>query len=122
MKRTYHSYDKWEDVKNGILDNGFSEIETEELTNKAKRLLCNSKMFYETALKVITEWTYASEQHLSNTSRNRQAWLGQASCCMKYKVPEHITKYAWRMMTLKQQERANRIADDVIMLWEERYA
>ena len=122
MKQLYHHYDKWEDVKNGILDNEFNEIETEALTFKAKELLCDSKEFYKVALEVIRNWVYSSEQHLSNRSRNRQAWIGQASCCYKYKIPEHITKYAWRLMTKEEQDKANYIADGIINLWEKQNA
>ena len=123
MKQLYHPYQLWEDTKNGIhVTEGFTEKQTERLTIKAKKLLCNPKEFYKTALNVIRNWKYASEQHLSNKSRNRQAWIGQASCCYKYKVPEHITKYAWRMMTLEEQDTANHIADVIIKKWEEKNA
>ena len=122
MKRIYHHYNLWEDCKNGILENNFSELEEEELTIKAKELLCDKEEFYKIALKVITEWKYSSEQNLSNTSRNRQAWIGQASCCYKCKVPEYITKYAWRLMTFEEQEQANRIADKIISIWEDKNA
>ena len=122
MKQIYHHYSKWEDVKNGILKNGFDEKTTEELTQMAKSLLCDSDEFYKFAKKVINEWEYASEQHLSNKSRNRQAWIGQATCCYRYGVPEYITKYAWRMMTKEEQDEANYIADGIIKLWEERNA
>jgi hypothetical protein len=118
MKQIYHHYELWEDVKNDILKDGFSEIEAEKLTLKAKSLLCNPKEFLKIANEVIIEWKYASEQHLSNKSRNRQAWLGQASCCFKYKVPEYITKYAWRLMTFEEQKKANEIADIIIKKWE----
>jgi len=122
MNRIYHPYNLWEDVENGILKNGFNELETEELTEKAKSLLCNSKEFYEVAKKVIENWIYSAEQNLSNTSRNRQAWIGQSSCCYKHKVPEYITKYAWRLMTKEEQDEANKIADKIIKLWEEKNA
>lgn len=122
MKQLYHPYHLWEDVKAGILGEDFTEKQTEKLTFKAKKLLCNPEEFYETAVKVISNWKYASQQHLSNKSRNRQAWIGQASCCYKYKVPEHITKHAWRLMTKEEQDEANYIADGVIALWEKQNA
>ena len=122
MKQLFHHYSKWEDVENGILKNGFDEEKTEELTHIARGLSCNSKLFYDIALEVVINWKYSSEQHLSNRSRNRQAWIGQASCCYKYGVPEYITKYAWRLMTFEEQKEANSIADEIIKLWEEKYA
>jgi len=118
MKRIFHHYKKWEDCKNGILEKGFSEKETEDLTFKAKKLLCNPDEFYLIGLRIIHYWKYSCEQHLSNKSRNRQAWIGQASCCYKDKVPEYITKYAWRLMTKEEQDNANKMADKIIELWE----
>ena len=122
MKQIFHPYNLWEDCKNGILKKGFSEKEEERLMEKAKTLLCNPKKFYKVGLLVISNWKYSSEQNLSNKSRNRNAWIGQASCCYAYNVPEYITKYAWRMMTLEEQKEANAIAQDIILLWEEKYA
>lgn len=122
MKQIYHNYLLWEDVKNGILEDNYNEYETEDLTFKAKELLCSPEDFAEIATRVIKNWKYASEQHLSNKSRNRQAWLGQASCCYKWRVPEYITKYAWRMMTKEEQDKANHIADLIIKAWEEENA
>lgn len=122
MKQIYHPYTLWEDVKAGILKNDFTEKQTEKLTLKSKKLLCNSEKFWEIGKKVIREWRYSSEQHLSNLSRNRQAWIGQASCCYAFGVPEHITKYAWRLMTKLEQDEANYIVNGLIKLWEEKNA
>ena len=118
MNRIYHHYSLWEDCNNGILKNGFSEKETEKMTQQAKKLLSNPKKFYYTAFRVIQEWEFASEQQLSNKGRNRRAWLGQASCCYKYNIPEYITKYGWRMMSKEQQDSANLVAEKIIRLWE----
>jgi hypothetical protein len=122
MKRIYHPYWKWEDYKNGLydLENYYDEQQTESMTYAAKEILTNSTYFLETALKVISEWHNAAEVNLSNNSRNRQAWIGQASCCYRLKIPEYITKYAWRLMTPEQQQEANRVADLAIKEWEEK--
>lgn len=122
MNRIFHHYSKWEDCKNGILKDNYSEKEVEEMTQQAKRLLCNLELFYCVAIEMIKKWKYSAEQHLSNTSRNRQAWIGQASCCYKYGIPEYITKYAWRLMTKEEQDDANYIANGIINLWEKENA
>lgn len=123
MKRVYHPYWKWEDYKNGLYNNiedAFTEQETEFLANLAKELLCDSEAFNFVASKVISEWKFAAEENLTNDSRNRQAWIGQASCCYALFVPEFITKYGWHLMTPEQQTEANRVADSVIAKWESR--
>ena len=85
---------------------------------QARNLLANPEQFNEVALKVIKEWKHASEVNLSNIARNRQAWIGQASCCYAFKIPDYITKYGWRMLTIEQQTKANQVADSVIEKWE----
>ena len=125
MKRIYHPYYLWEDDKNGMYDfdedyTRLSEIEMEELAIKAKLLLCNKIEFFAAAMEVITHWKYSSEQNLSNKSRNRQAWIGQASCNIRFKIPEYITKYGWRLMSPQEQKEANKIADKIIKIWEEK--
>lgn len=122
MNRIFHPYYLWEDVTNGILNSNYNEQEEEIFTNKAKQLLCNTDEFYNVGLQMLREWKYSAEQNLSNRARNRQAWIGQASCCFACQVPEHITKYAWRLMTEEEQSRANSVADKIINLWEKEYA
>lgn len=123
MKRIYHPYWLWEDWQNGLFEtDGYDEKETERLTELAKSLLENQEEFFRIAKEVITEWKYAAEMNLSNKGRNRQAWIGQASCCYKYKIPEYMTKYAWRMMSEENRIKANNTADNVIATWERNHA
>ena len=119
MERIYHHYLLWEDYKKGLYDKAKRLMEEEEkMSSLAKGLLSNPVLFENMALRVISEWKHSSEVNLSNTSRNRQAWIGQASCCYAYKIPEYITKLGWHLMTEEEQSQANRIADVVIKKWE----
>jgi hypothetical protein len=124
MIRIYHPYWKWEDYQNGLyanVEDAFTEEDTEFLSNLAKELLTDPEAFFFVASKVISEWRFASEENLTNDSRNKQAWIGQASCCYVLGVPEFITKYGWRLMTPEQQDEANRVADTVIRIWERKH-
>jgi hypothetical protein len=123
MKRIYHPYWDWEDYKAGlyVIVNTYDEEQTEQLAKDAANLLSNSELFRNVALSVITQWCKSAEVNLSNPSRNRQAWIGQASCCYALKIPEFITKFGWRLMTIEQQNEANRVADEVIRVWEVRH-
>lgn len=120
MKQIFHPYWLWEDYLNGFYNIEIIYSETEEYTLavQARDLLANPERFNEVALKVVTEWKHASEVNLSNVARNRQAWIGQASCCYAFKIPDYITKYGWRMLTIEQQTIANKVADSVIEKWE----
>jgi len=120
LKQIFKPYWLWEDHKAGLYDirKKYSEIEEMDLSVLAKTLLSNPEHFKIVALKVVSEWKVSADVNLSNKSRNRQAWVGQASCCYALGVPEYITKYGWRMMTPDQQKEANQVADEVIKLWE----
>lgn len=124
MKKIYHPYWQWEDYQNGMYDltRKYTEAKEMNLAILAKDLLSDQIKFAQIAYKVITEWKNASEVNLSNIGRNRQAWIGQASCCYAYKIPERITKMGWRMMLPSKQQEANLTADKIIKLWEEDYA
>ena len=116
MNRIYHHYEKWEDYEAGLFK-VYHEDE-ELLIKKSGRLLKDSKKFYEVMLNVLSEWRCASEVNMTNTSRNRQAWLGQASCCFVFGSPEYVTKWAWRMLSKEEQDEANKTADRIINLWD----
>jgi hypothetical protein len=121
--RIYHPYWKWEDYQHGLYNNvedAFTEQEIEFLAGLAKDVLTDSEIFGFISMKVVSEWKYASDENLSNDSRNKQAWIGQASCCYVLGVPEFITKYGWHLMTFEQQTEANRVADLAIKKWEEK--
>lgn len=120
LKRMYHNYLLWEDYKNGlyILD---TIEDSDKLIIKCANLLKDCKRFYDVMKLVIKDWKIATEVNLSNVNRNRQAWLGQASCCYMFKAPEYITKIAWKMLSKNQQDNANNTADVIINNWEKIY-
>jgi len=70
---------------------------------------------------VAHAWEKSAEHNLSNTARNRQAWLGQAACCFSHGAPEYLTKIAWNNLTDEQRAAANAVADAVIADWETRW-
>ena len=121
MERVYYHFRLWEDFKNGLYN--LNEIDKPGLLiKKCASLLKDNKKFYDTMIKVITEWRHSTEVNMTNTSRNRQAWLGQSSCCYLFHAPEYITKIAWRTLTQDEQQQANDNADKIINLWEKLYS
>lgn len=113
MKRIYHHYERWEDYKNGM----YIDSDNEELIIKAIQLLSNQELFLTTAKIMLEQWSNSAEVQLSNPHRNKQAWLGQASCCFLFKVPENLTKEAWRRLDDETRIKANKTADIVIFEW-----
>ena len=94
-----------------------SEEVTEHLTYLAISLLSDKDRFYATAKDMIDDWPVSTEVNLTTASRNFEAWVGQASCSYAHKIPEHITKLAWRMLKVSQQLEANIVAQRVIDEW-----
>ena len=122
MKRIYHPYQSWEEVPYGMYRMDIESLERDDLVNEAIYLLSNPDKLKLYMQFTIAEWPNSTEHNMTNPSRNKQAWLGQAACCLFAKVPEECTKQAWSMLTDEQREAANAVADDVIENWRKSYA
>lgn len=116
MKQFFEHYEKWEDYQNGMYCGTFEN--NAELIEKAKSLLSNPSLFYETALKLITSWPIATKINLTNLGCNRRAWLGQAACSYLHNVPEILTRQAWVELNELQRFEANSVAEKIIVLYE----
>jgi hypothetical protein len=114
MKRYFASYWYWEDWKYGLYK---SQIIDHHISLSVE-LLSNQDKFYSAAIKMINEWQISSAVQLSNKSRNRQAWIGQATCCFNHNASEESTKKAWWLLNTDTQIEANLTADRVINIYE----
>ena len=121
VRKIYHPYPEWEDFKHGLYRLPCCQDSTHQV-DLSKLLLSQPTVFYNVALLMVQEWMIAADVNLSNRSRNRQAWIGQAACCFNHKAAEHQTKEAWWLLTNGQQAQANEAADCVIEIWERFYA
>lgn len=118
MTRIYHHYSKWEDWADGLYSvPGYEDLQM-AIVLRAQRLLADKNHLMWAMQKVVAEWPFSAAVNLSNRSRNRQAWLGQASACMVLGTPEDYTKRAWHGLTPAERIEANGIADMVISQWE----
>lgn len=117
LKRIYKPYTLWEDYLNGMYDYSKSDNDS-ILIEKACKLLSNETLFFNTCLNVLDNWKISSDVNLSNVSQNRKAWLGQAACCFKYKVPEILTRFAWSEINEEQRIKANNVAQKIISIYE----
>lgn len=89
---------------------------------KCKELLADKNNCEAAMIAVITQWPISSAQHLSKISGKRP-WLGQAACCYALGATEEETRIAWNFyMTPEEQTLANKIADEVIDIWQRNYA
>lgn len=117
IERKYYPYTQWEDYKAGMWRD-VSKDNEEWYFQKALKFTGNAEMYGKWMLKVIEKWSIACEQNLMNVEINRQAWIGQAACCLALKCPEHITRKAWNCLSKEQQDKANKKADFAIQRWE----
>jgi len=118
IDRIYHHYEKWEDYLNGMYATPNRKDE-HYLIQKSRELLSDKERLYLKMKEVTEKWIFASEQNLSNTSMNRQAWLGQASCCLCAGSQDSLTIIAWNQLEEIQRIEANKVADRVISEWED---
>ena len=119
MKQAYHHYTKWKDYQNRMYD----EVKEgrPERVKQAVKLLTDLPELYKQMQRVTKEWTIATEQNLTNSSINYQAFLGQTACNIWKGIKEDETREAWGQLTCMQRYEANRVADRVYNEWREQY-
>lgn len=120
IERIYHPYFNWEDFEFGMYEKTCYMDETQLMWECALLLKC-PEWLWESMQYVSHNWVISSEHHLTNTQRNRQAWLGQAACCFVHGAPEYVTKLGWHKLIEKEKRLANDVADAVISEWEEKH-
>lgn len=118
VTRIFHPYTVWEDHLNGMYQKSCF-MDEHSIVGDCEILLSCPEWLRESMEFVARIWTYAAEHNLSNTNRNRQAWLGQAACSYVFGAPEYLTKLAWNNLDPFIQARANAVADRVIKAWED---
>lgn len=119
MKQVYKHYTMWEDYQNGMYN---TSINNEDYyIQKAIEILKSDKLFYRSAKSVLEKWKIASMVNLTNKNCNKQAWIGQSSCCICYKVPEYLTRIAWSRLSDEERDNANKVADRIIYKFNQKY-
>ena len=120
MEAIRSKYFLWETYLNGMYKT-LSEIDNYDLYfNNAIKMLTDQKMFYETGIDLINNWTISCDNFLTNNHVNRIAFIGQASCCYKFSCPEIVTKSAWRTMDFISKDLANKTAQLIIKNYEKK--
>jgi len=107
----------WEDWKYGFYDN-ISGTEKGVMINKVIEMFSSEILTREYMKRVINEWGYSCEHNLTNEALNKIAYIGQAACCIYYKIPNSITMEAWNLLPPEVQERSDKIALEMINEWE----
>lgn len=117
MKRIYHRYEKWEDFNNGMYRK-LSKEDEDKLLPEIIEFTGDYMLYGAAMLEVINVWKYSCEHNLTDLSVNRRAWVGHAACSFKKNYPEYLVREAWNTLSKKQQDLANKMADEAIVEWE----
>jgi hypothetical protein len=117
MKQIYEHYEKWEDYKSGMY-NLNDVIDKDKKVIGAINLLSNQIEFYDSMKKLLNLWKVSVDVNLSNKNQNRKAWLGAAACMFVHNTPEYLTRIAWNLLNKDVQEKANNVADKIILEYE----
>jgi hypothetical protein len=117
MHRVFYPYTQWEDYKAGMFNNEWAEAEVRE----SKKILSNPDLCLAAMSSVVKAYPKAAEHNLTALGNNRRSWVGQAACFYAVKSPEGATKAAWWLLTDKNRDMANGIADQIIDQWEREY-
>lgn len=120
MDRIYHPYYEWEDYLNGMY-NLPDKKEENKLISLSIEVLTNTDLFLDICKEVLNNWKIASLVNMTNKQCNRKAWLGQASCSLKYNVPEICTRIAWGELSNSERFEADQVADKIINSFEVNY-
>ena len=120
MDRVWIPYYLWEDYKSGFYKSECI-FDKEEQIKLSQELLKNKKEFENILKKIIKEWQYSCKHNLTNESLNKIAWLGQAACAYKYKISNDISREGYNLLTKKEKQEADKIAEKIYTRWETEY-
>lgn len=114
--RIFYHHDKWECWKNGLYYN--AKANNENHIKKSVLVLSNQKLFFMWCNILKKRWPVSFEVHISNKTINRQAWIGQAACCVSHTANQYQTISAWNELNQSEKDIANSIADFYIKNFE----
>lgn len=115
IKQIFYPYWDWECYLNGMYE---SQEVDEAKIDLAKNLLENECFFLKQGLEMVSDWPKSAAHHLTNKNINRLAWIGHATCCFSFKITEKLTRIAWGKMTEIDRFKANKIANKIILIYE----
>jgi hypothetical protein len=121
IKQIFIPYTKWECYNNGMWSKISSKAKEHEMHQEAY-LFTKDHAIYGNAMKeVVFEWQNSMLNFLSNMSINRKAYLGHCAVMYKIQIPEYIVRNVWKLLTEKEQNLANKQAENTIKIWESWY-
>lgn len=93
----------------------------EEWLKRAIKFTGNHKLYGKWMKKVVYKWPATMLNNLTNPSLNQRAFVGHCACCLAFGCPEYIVRMAWKELTEKQRVLADKVAQETIDEWKEKY-
>lgn len=121
MKRIWHPFYLWEEVGAGMWETAYGE-DAKRLLSEAVTFTRNAALYGSFMIRVVAEWRYSCEHHLTDENINRKAWVGHAATALAIGCPEYLTRSAWGQLSQKQQDDANAQAQNAIDTWVKNHA
>ena len=119
LPRVYHPVSHWEECDFNMWGDC---DDREETLNLAIDFTGDHERYGHYMVRVTNEWPISCENALTDHHLNRRAWLGHAACALYGRIPEDVTREAWRHLSNEQQLLANNQASKAIRDWEYRYS
>lgn len=116
IKPIWEDYKKWEDYQNNMYQNGNDK----EIIKQCYEIL-TSENLKENMQDVTKTYEISTKVNFTNKMFNPVSWLGQATCNLLIGATAQEVCNAWMSMTKEQQDKANKIAKEVIKEWREKY-
>lgn len=118
MKRVYHPYWDWEEIKFNMWG---TVTDRKKYLKKAIEFTSDHKKYGRFMRKVAEKWPISCENALTDSTINQKAWIGHAAVAMALECPEDITREAWGHLTDEQRYMANKEASRAIEIWKYNY-
>jgi len=121
LERQFFHYEALEEWKNGMWAIARGAKRNQYRDAAADLMRCPAE-FKEAMLQAVSDWPNSCLHNLSAEAVNRLAWLGHADCCIATGSPEECTRLGWHTLNKREQDEANRVAQEVLDVWVERNA
>jgi len=102
---------EWEDYKNGM----FGSQKRDAVIKQCYEVLRKNCYFEMT--EMLNNYKKSARVNLRKRVWNNQAWVGQATCNYYFGATISETTTAWGLLTKKEKDYANKIADEVVKEW-----
>ena len=116
--RVYFHYTELEEFAAGLWKRPTGETR-KDFIQKAANLMKQSDEFKTAMAQALDDWPKSCAHNLTALDSNRIAWLGHAGCSIATGSPEECTRVGWHTLTQEEQDEANRVAGEVLAVWDE---